>query len=258
LQAGVAGADYLKILSFPSASSLNVAAGDVWVPGPNGRLVLTSPVAHSFTSWPFPVNSRLDQIVVDFTGNVSVLYGTDTAGVTISNRTGAQALPPNTVRLHDLVLTNTGLSSATAGWRDRRPFATGVKGAINVFSGIANTTSGGLVQMDPALAIRAEIGSNNNYFSAFLTIVRMFSASGGTLWQWNLDGGLINADYRIPQEDDAVTFHVSSLLSAGSHFLWPGWASIVAGQTTGCSSPFGVYLTFYEFVTLGNSFNGTA
>ncbi len=122
VQAGVLGTGQGKVTR-NSSSEMAVAAGSGWVPNASGVLTRATWTASTVTAIPVATATRLDQVVVDSAGVVSRLAGTDSAGVTLDNRTGAAALG-NNVRLADLLVTTTGIA-VTTGLRDRRPKALG-------------------------------------------------------------------------------------------------------------------------------------
>lgn len=66
-------------------------------------------------------NFRLDQLVVDYTGAVSRLEGTQGTTVTLDNRTGAASIPAGSMLLWDLLVSSSGVTLANA-W-DRRTWA---------------------------------------------------------------------------------------------------------------------------------------
>lgn len=142
VQPGVVNAGDFKVTPAGGALQVNVASGASFVQAAGTRMgyyqlwsgsadTLTVAAAHATLP-------RIDQIIlrvkdaadlgdVTNTPSVEVLQGTATSGATLSNRTGAAALPNNCLRLADILVpaayattfvTNTHI-------RDKRPWAYG-------------------------------------------------------------------------------------------------------------------------------------
>jgi hypothetical protein len=111
---------------------------------------------------------RVDQIVLTVsdssdlgsagdTPSLAVVTGTATTGATLDNRTGAAALPSNTLRLAD-VLVPAASSAVTAGnIRDRRPWGAGTEGQTAYTSGMGVLTN--TVTVVPGTPVRVELGA---------------------------------------------------------------------------------------------------
>lgn len=148
LQAGVMGAGDLKVTA-AAGNTVDVAPGVAFVPLSvlDGGLVRAreSAVRNSatFEGGGIPaadaINPRIDQIVArvfDVAGSrrwrIMVVTGLPTGGATLDNRSGAAALPADTLRLTDRHLTPAGVATL----RDRRTWARGA------FRRIIRTTNG--------------------------------------------------------------------------------------------------------------------
>lgn len=107
-----------------SVSQVTVKAGIFWVLDATSILTRCSAAADTVLAG-IPAaaasNFRLDQLVVDSTGVVSRLAGTQGTTVTLDNRTGAASIPAGSMLLWDLLVTSTGVTSANS-W-DRRTWA---------------------------------------------------------------------------------------------------------------------------------------
>jgi hypothetical protein len=141
LQPGVVGANDGKV-TFASSVGVSVAAGSAWVANASGFLRRVSWNASALTV-PMPATGlgRLDQVVVDSTGTLRVVSGSEVASVTLDTRTGAASLPTGVLRLGD-VLTAQGSGGIVNSTflRDRRPWARGAL-AAGVGSGGGDTTT---------------------------------------------------------------------------------------------------------------------
>src|SRR3954465_16066802 len=82
LQAGVVGAGDCA-LTRDSSTQVTIAAGVVWVLNASGVLTRTTPVSTVLSAIAAATNNRIDQVVIDSAGAVSLLTGTsDSAGNT--------------------------------------------------------------------------------------------------------------------------------------------------------------------------------
>jgi hypothetical protein len=99
-------------------------------------------------------NPRIDMVVLqvrdhthDASGandaRVRILTGTATSGATLDNRTGAPALPANSIRLADILVPATDTTISNAQIRDRRLFATGQRAVYQPASTTNITIAGG-------------------------------------------------------------------------------------------------------------------
>lgn len=117
-------------LTWLSITQVRIAPGRAWI--------LSSSGLYHLVSWPqtdvtIPQAAaglaRVDQIIVSANGVVSRLPATveQAAGITIDNRVTAANLPPNTLRLHDVITSQPGggVLNNTGYMRDRRPWARG-------------------------------------------------------------------------------------------------------------------------------------
>lgn len=186
-------------------------------------------------------NPRIDQVVLTmtawYTGTVSVVAGTPTGGATLDNRSGAAALPANSIRLADILMPNgfAGPFVQNTHIRDRRPWARGINYSEVYTSGNVQTTG-------------TSFGAGAGLFNA-----HRFETSGapvqvGLAGMWsnssapqsmtlaaNLDGASVpligdqTVTMRTANDFFALhaTVHISA--SAGSHVL--GFKFFVSGGT---------------------------
>lgn len=153
LQAGVLLAGDCA-LTVNSTSQVTVAGGTVFV-NAQGLLIRATPSITVLSSIAAAVNNRLDQVVVDPYGAISVLTGTsDLVGNTLDNRNGAAVIPTGSQLLHDLLVTSGGVLGANR--RDRRPWA---RGAYRRIARFANAVGGSDYTTTSTSA--AEIDSTN-------------------------------------------------------------------------------------------------
>lgn len=146
--------------------SVDVATGDAWVLGTDttrqGAYLVTNDaslnIATTTTGIAWPVgnatNPRIDQIILRIfdtqdgsaaNGNKSadgaqlqVLVGVPTAGATLSNRSGAAALPSSSIRLADVLMPAGATTVTTANIGDKRVTAGTGTPVPQLTRGIAN------------------------------------------------------------------------------------------------------------------------
>lgn len=187
LQEGVLGAlDYL--VTFPAAGGLraDVYTGVALVKGDTGAprtgvshglytivndAIVSPAVTFSASHASLP---RVDQVILttqdtkdlgDATDTplLVAVAGAPTAGATLDNRSGAQALPPDSIRLAD-VLIPAGSTAVTAGnIRDRRPWARGAFGVRHTSAdfGQAGYPTTNVWGTNPALTFALETAAGN-------------------------------------------------------------------------------------------------
>jgi hypothetical protein len=147
LQPGVMGGADLKVTQRGAGAnmSVDVSSGRGWVSadasGFAGLAHFTSDAtANVAVTTANGTNPRIDQLLVRWndssvpvgsggdTPTFQCLAGTATGGATLDNRTGAAALPTNSLRLADILVPAASSSVTNANIRDRRPWA---RGAFN-------------------------------------------------------------------------------------------------------------------------------
>lgn len=111
-------------LTVNSTSQVTINSGYFWVLDPTSTLVRVS-VNSNAVLGSIPAasasNFRLDQVVVDSTGVISLLQGTEGTTVTLDNRTSAANIPAGSMLLWDILVTSSGVTGANT-W-DRRSWA---------------------------------------------------------------------------------------------------------------------------------------
>lgn len=191
-----------------------------------------------------PTNPRIDQVVleildnvIDASGNnlarIRVLPGTPTPGATVTNRSGAAALPGSCLLLADVPVAAGASSVANSAIRDRRKWCRGAFQAIigsNAGSiTTASTTATAIVQTVtrlecsgvPLRVSMQGIASNNTAGDGVLFPVLVDSAGLGLGAQQVISG---NAN-----EQDSFALEVTFSPAGGSHVLAVGIATVAGG-----------------------------
>jgi hypothetical protein len=113
--------------------TLDVAAGNAWLPGSGSALYSTSSIATQNVSFQTAdsSNPRIDQVFLLPGNQLLVVAGTPTAGATVNNRSGAvsdatiAAAYPTRIRLADVLVPAAITSLVNGNIMDRRPRARG-------------------------------------------------------------------------------------------------------------------------------------
>ena len=196
-----------------SGSTATVQGGIAWVS--SGTRIL-SRVGFGGASLGFfqSPTTRLDQIVLDSTGAISVLPGTDQPAVTLDNRNGAAVPQPNTIRLADILVTGSVLTM-----RDRRPWARGAK-VIQSALGASASIAGGAWTAIGNLQARFE--SSGKPIIAFLTFGGVMGTGAPDLLaaRLKLDGSVAGSEDTayVANLNINQTFVFANITpSAGSH-----------------------------------------
>lgn len=137
---GVMGYEDLRVRQRAAGAnmSVDVGSGVAWIMGdeslqqPRYR-VYNDATKNVTVSAADATNPRIDLVIAEvrdavFSGafndwRLRVVAGTPSAGATLDNRTGAAALPNNSILLADLLIPNGDTTVGDAEIRDRRPFA---------------------------------------------------------------------------------------------------------------------------------------
>jgi hypothetical protein len=153
IQEGVVSAGDLMVTQRGSGvnQSVDVAVGAAWIQIDTGTRsgmghAFSDAVANLALTAANGTNPRIDQAVLQWndsslptgSGNIptlTVLTGTATAGATLANRTGATALPNDTLRLADILVPALSTTVSNTQIRDRRQFAKGAYARIPRTSG---------------------------------------------------------------------------------------------------------------------------
>lgn len=213
IQAGVWDPTDLKVSQRAAGATMtvDVGAGFALVPANSGSndglyhvqndAVVNVPITAAHATLP-----RIDQLVLTVNDSVhggassdvpllTTVDGVATSGATIDNRTGAAALPSNTLRLADIFVGAAVTSITTTNIRDRRPWARGARWVIrNPTATNYALTSTSFADIDATnLAARIELGGIGGliaraHFSADHSV-----ANGLFRIQAIDDGGLIGA-----------------------------------------------------------------
>lgn len=254
LQEGVYDvADYDVVQRAAGANmSADVGAGSGWVRGDTGTRqgfyhVVNDATVNLAVTAAHATLPRIDQVILrvfDSTVSggsdvptLSVLAGTATAGATLDNRTGAAALPNDTIRLADVLVPAASTSVVTANIRDRRPWS---RGAYNRIARNANaaagndytTTSASLVEIDATnlkpriecsgaplrITLRGRLGAS----AALVAKVAPFIDGAG------IDGMTTESPLAATTPATAeipLNFQWDTIPSAGSHRISVAWST---------------------------------
>lgn len=160
LQAGVYAAGDLMVTQRGAGAnmSVDVAAGTAWIMSSASILLpkIKASVTNVAVTAAHASNPRVDQVVIDSAGTISVLAGTATGGATLDNRTGAASLPAGSLRLADILVAAASSTVSNTSIRDRRQFARGF------FNSPVPTTSGPTIASGTFATI-AEMSVKGNF-----------------------------------------------------------------------------------------------
>lgn len=216
-----------------SATSVRIAAGTAWV---RDSATLMRRVTWTQTDLTVPAasgtNKRVDQVIVRATATAPErLAGTESSTATIDNRTNAGALPSDALLLHDLVQTSDGaLIGTSAGQRDRRPRAAGLRhqvirtsatGATTNAVGDANAAS----LFTGAFDFRME-ATGSNLVEIGIDARASINAAGPSYWLLLKDNGVYVREFDLQSGFNSV--RIALVPSAGTHLY--SWHHFV-GQT---------------------------
>jgi hypothetical protein len=265
LQAGVVGAsDFMVVQRGAGANmSVDVGTGGAWVAVTTGT---RNGLAHCFNDAVANVTitaahatlPRIDQIYLRYndssiptgSGDIPTLAvgtGTATSGATLANRTGAIALPADTLRLADVLVAAADTSITNTEIRDRRPWARGgyvriVRNANAAAGNDYTTSSAGLTDVD-ATNLKPRLELSGAPVRLSLRVSASHSVGGG---QFSVlpavDGALLDGATGA----DPWTFIAAStggqgnyinlawdfVPAAGSHLVGPQFKVITAGTLT--------------------------
>jgi hypothetical protein len=277
LQAGVVGINDLKVAQRGAGAnmSVDVAGGMAYVEITSGTRnglghVTSDATTNVVVTASNGTNPRIDQIILRWndtsiptgSGNIptlAVLTGTATGGATLDNRTGAAALPADSIRLADILVPTSSTSVTTANIRDRRPWARGAYGRR--LQSTANYTRTSNVM---ALADANNLQTRVECTGMPIRCVLQASWQAATLGkQISVDTMTDGVATGLPVVDNAAAANVSQVLciawdlvpSAGSHLIGLGFLSVDNVTTVALLANASVPLTFTieEIVRPNNS-----
>lgn len=211
IQAGVISlGDF--VVTAGTGMTVNIAAGVAAVPDQTDTYPAFTPVARTALAGLAVTaanasNPRIDQVVMDVDGTLSVLAGTPTSGATLDNRTGAAAMGNGLIRLADILVPAASASVSAGNIRDRRQWARG----LNVLwgGGMPGNTTGG------------RAGSPSRY---------EFSGAPILIWQGGADvqmnGGFGTGVTKVQAQYDQATN-----LGTACSILWDGNGSRFSGSS---------------------------
>jgi hypothetical protein len=157
-QQRVAGANMQVEIAMPVGGGAMVQGDSVngqalyFVPVASGNYLETIATADA-------TNPRIDQVILEIQDNIHdasggnlartrILTGTPTAGATLTNRTGAAALPGSALLLADVLVDAAVGSIVNAKIRDRRKWARGALSMVYIASSNYTTTAVTVAQVD--------------------------------------------------------------------------------------------------------------
>lgn len=281
-QAGVLRSNDCKVTSGSGLAS-NIAAGIAAVPNTfqatYGGLYLcqnTATVAATHAVGD-PTNPRIDQVCVkvydsDTGGDVSditqaiVIPGTPTEGATINNRLGATpALPPNSLRLADVLVPPSAGASTFFTYRDRRAWMQGAK-SLRESSISYETTSETTTELGfSAFRTRLEIGAGKLGFVQFSGVLALSGAESFinakiflVIGENVVEEPNLTNSFALPASS-VIPFSLSAFfVGSGESLLFrPFWKIDTSIGTPKMKFEAGGRLAIMEFVT-GNALNGTS
>jgi hypothetical protein len=240
LQAGVVGASDLKVVQRGAGAnmSVDVGTGQAYVEITSGTRnglghVTNDAVANVVVTASNATNPRIDQIILRWndtsiptgSGNIptlAVLTGTATGGATLDNRTGAAALPADTLRLADILVPATSTTVTTANIRDRRLWSRGAYNVITRSTGDYTTASVGDVSIDATnLKPRIECAGGGIAVRISLVSGTLLSVAGTIGFVLMVDG--------VAHSRQAMRHDTGS---AGSFLHMEHWVAPAAGSHT--------------------------
>jgi hypothetical protein len=258
IQEGVVSAGDLMVTQRGSGvnQSVDVAVGAAWVQIDTGT---RSGMGHGYSDAVANValtaangtNPRIDQAVLQWndsslptgSGNIptlTVLTGTATAGATLANRTGATALPNDTLRLADILVPALSTTVSNTQIRDRRQFAKGAYAQIQRTSANYTTASASVADVDATnlkprlecsgapLRVTLRAAMAHTVLNAVFDVIHAqdgVALNGSAASQWQLNQASANAN-------DFKTVQWDTVPSAGSHLFGPQFAIVTAGTLT--------------------------
>jgi hypothetical protein len=190
-------------------------------------------------------NPRIDMVVLqvrdhthDASGSndarVRILSGTATGGATLDNRTGAPALPANSIRLADVLVPAADTTISNSQIRDRRPWAYGAR-----FSFTRTTTNYQTTEAATPIAIdstnlspRIECSGRPIVAEAYGIVTHSLS-TGRILVGLAVDGTVVRSN-SFPVADTgfgALALKFDYTPAAGSHVLEWRWRAATSAGT---------------------------
>jgi hypothetical protein len=279
LQEGVVGASDLMVVQRAAGvnQSVDVGTGFAWVQIDTGTRngmghVTNDAVANVTVTAANGTNPRIDQIILRWndtsiptgSGNVptlEVLTGTATAGATLTNRTGAAALPSDCLRLADLLIPTSSTTISNTQIRDRRPWARGAACIITRTSGPYTTSSATLADID-ATNLKPRIECSGVPIRVRLVAANVSVGTQPTRMRFNvtIDGTTQGQKDLVATNTAGYPAEFEWVLTpaAGSHLFAPQFASpdtslLTATPTAG--SP--MFFTIEEIVRQNTANNTT-
>lgn len=249
LQEGVVGASDLMVVQRGAGAnqSVDVGTGFAWVKIDTGTRngmghVTNDATANVTVTASNATNPRIDRILLRWndssiptgSGNVptlEVLTGTATAGATLTNLTGATAVPNDCLLLADLLIPATSTTISNTQIRDRRPWARGAYVRIVRTAANYTTTSASLAEVDTAnLKPRIECSGVPVRVKLLGTVINTVDNQLST-FQLFMDGARVEAtDFstNVPAAGGrfgGVLLEWDVLPAAGSHQFAPAFAT---------------------------------
>jgi hypothetical protein len=176
---------------------------------------------------------RVDRVVLELDGDVSVLPGTPTSGATLDNRTGAAAVPDDTLLLADVHVPATDTTIANSQIRDRRMWARGAFWTDTRLENSSLTWAGSALGLIDATDWNPRIECSGALLR--VTLTGSFLAAGAVTMTQDLmiDGTAIGLRHVEVMSTSTRIIRTEWVLGpgAGSHRIGPAWAN--SDGTTG-------------------------
>jgi hypothetical protein len=242
LQEGVLNASDFMVVQRGAGATMSVdigmpAGGFACVQGDTiaGQGLYTVPV-HSATineaiAAADATNPRVDQVILEILDNVHdgtggnraqtrVLTGTATVGATLTNRTGAVALPANACLLADVLVGAAAASITNTVIRDRRKWARGAHVFIVRNTGNYTTVSGSYVEVDTT-NLKPRVECSGAPVRIKMSSYAAISAVTTAFFNYFLDGVSASQARGIQETvagaNQPTTFEWETTPAAGSH-----------------------------------------
>lgn len=171
------------------------------------------------------------------TPQLLVAPGTATAGATLDNRTGAAALPTDSLRLADILVPAASSSVVTANIRDRRPWARGVQFIDRQNSGVAYSTASTSTAALESARYGKRLEISTGWIEATLSFGNISSTGANQSIAFDLYMDSAAVQRRFFTTTTASTAYGGVVnwllpLAAGSHVMDLQWQNAVAGTTS--------------------------
>lgn len=186
---------------------------------------------------------RVDRIVLENDGDVTVVAGTATSGATLDNLTGAAAVPSNALLLADVHVPALDTTIANSQIRDRRKWARGAYTRISVTGGDYTNSGPTHVELDTT-NLKPRVECSGVPIRVTLRGTAGHSSASGTVhFQLFVDGarsetnGFQNMVAGTGGRAGGILAQWDFVPAAGSHLFSPAFSGGTATGTVYASDP---------------------